>query len=190
MNVSARTLITSVLAAWLLAAIALSATGLLATLHPPAPQVIILVLTLTSLAVAKWIPSVRTSIDRADPRVLVALHVSRLVVGIAFLVLAARGGLPTAFALPAGYGDIAVGLAATALICSVRPSSASSRTLYRAWNICGLADILFVVANAARIGLTAPAPMAPLLHPPLSLLPTFLVPLIITTHVLLFRRLR
>jgi len=189
-NVSARTLILSVLAAWLLAAIALSASGLLATLHPPAPQAIIAVLTLASLASAKWIPGLRGCIDRTDPRALVALHVSRLLVGIAFLVLAARGGLPTAFALPAGYGDIAVGLAATALVCSVRPSSVSSRILYKAWNISGLADILLVVANAAGIGLTAPASIAPLLHLPLSLLPTFLVPLIITTHVLLFRRLR
>lgn len=190
MNLSSRTLISSVLAAWLIAAIALSATGLLATLHPPTPQAIIAVLTLASLAAATWVPTLRGCIDHADVRAFVALHISRLVVGIAFLVLTAHGGLPAAFALPAGYGDIAVGLAAMALICSGRPSSASSKSLYKAWNICGLADILFVVANAARIGLTAPASMAPLLHLPLSLLPTFLVPLIITTHVLLFRRLR
>ncbi len=50
-------------------------------------------------------------------------------------------------------------------------------------------DILFVVGNAARIGIADPAAMGALLHLPLCLLPTFLVPVIITTHILIFRRL-
>lgn len=53
----------------------------------------------------------------------------------------------------------------------------------------GLLDILFVVATAGRLGLAAPASMAAVLRLPLSLLPTFLVPLIITSHVLLAIRL-
>jgi hypothetical protein len=53
-----------------------------------------------------------------------------------------------------------------------------------------LIDILCVIGNAARMGLSDPASMAQLLHLPLSLLPTFLVPVIVTSHILLFRRLR
>jgi hypothetical protein len=56
--------------------------------------------------------------------------------------------------------------------------------------VVGLVDILCVVMTAARLGVTAPDSMAALLRPPLSLLPTFLVPLIIASHVQLFRRLR
>jgi hypothetical protein len=55
--------------------------------------------------------------------------------------------------------------------------------------VLGLADILFVVATAARLALADPASMAALLRLPLSLLPTFLVPLIIASHVVLGVRL-
>ena len=51
-------------------------------------------------------------------------------------------------------------------------------------------DILFVVVTAARLGLADPASMMELTHLPLSLLPTFLVPLIIASHVVVFVRVR
>jgi hypothetical protein len=57
------------------------------------------------------------------------------------------------------------------------------------WNGYGLVDILFVVVTAAAEGKAAPASMAALLRMPLSLLATFLVPLIISSHVLVFARL-
>ena len=50
----------------------------------------------------------------------------------------------------------------------------------------GLLDLLFVVVTAARLGMADPASMAALLRLPLSLLPTFLVPLLLASHVLLF----
>ena len=51
-------------------------------------------------------------------------------------------------------------------------------------------DIVFVVCSALRLGLHDWGSMAPLRELPLSLLPTFLVPLIITSHVLIFARMR
>lgn len=53
----------------------------------------------------------------------------------------------------------------------------------------GLIDILFVVATATRLALADPDSLRPLLHLPLSLLVTFLVPLIIASHVVVFWRL-
>ena len=50
-------------------------------------------------------------------------------------------------------------------------------------------DILFVVASAARSGLTDPPSMIELTRLPLSLLPTFIVPLIIASHIVVFVRL-
>jgi hypothetical protein len=58
------------------------------------------------------------------------------------------------------------------------------------WNGYGLIDILFVVAAAADEGRANPGAMAALLRMPLSLLATFFVPLIISSHVLMFARLR
>lgn len=61
--------------------------------------------------------------------------------------------------------------------------------MYLIWNFIGLIDILFVVSTAARLGLANPDPMNALLHLPLCLLPTWLVPIIISSHVLLIIRL-
>ncbi|HUR58588.1 MAG TPA: hypothetical protein VM029_12825, partial [Opitutaceae bacterium] len=131
-------------------------------------------------------PRLRAWIDGLDSRRLVLLHVTRFV-GIYFLVLHRRGELPEAFAVPAGIGDIIV--ATMALPVAFAP--VDDRTRLRAiviWNVAGFADILLVVATAARLNLADPAQMHALTHLPLSLLPTFLVPLIIATHVLLFLR--
>lgn len=57
------------------------------------------------------------------------------------------------------------------------------------WNTLGLIDIVFVVASALRFGLKDWQSMHMLGELPLSLLPTFLVPLIIASHVLIFVRL-
>jgi len=97
--------------------------------------------------------------------------------------------LPYAFAVPGGLGDIAVAILPTLLLLWGPPRDARRRAAYLAWNALGLVDILFVVVTAARLGLADPASMAALLRLPLSLLPTFLVPLIIASHVILGLRL-
>jgi len=53
-----------------------------------------------------------------------------------------------------------------------------------------LLDILFVVVTASRLAFADPDSMSALLRLPLSLLVTFLVPIIIVDHVVVFWRLR
>src|SRR5688572_10954123 len=92
--------------AWIGAALALGASGVLVTARPSAPQILILSLT----AAAIWITSrsaLRTLVDTIPIRALVAVHAVRFI-GFAFLALSAQGALSPAFANPAGWGDVAV----------------------------------------------------------------------------------
>ena len=169
---------------WLLVAFAAGAAGVLRSARPPMPQLVIGVLT-AALLVLFWTPSpVRRWALQVDVRRLVLIHVTRLVAGGYFLILYGRGELPYAFAVPGGWGDIAVAVTALAVCWPGR-----SRNALLAWNVFGTVDILLVVATAARLGMADPESMRALLRLPLSLLPTFLVPIIIATHVIIFARL-
>jgi hypothetical protein len=165
-----------------------TAAGFVRTLPPSAPPVAVFGLTAFVLAAAWFLRGFRAWLVAIDERWLVGLHLTRFV-GAYFLYLYARGELPYAFAVPGGLGDIAVASLAALLLLWGPPRTTGRRAAYLAWNALGLVDILFVVVTAARLGLANPASMAPLLRLPLSLLPTFLVPLIIASHVILGLRL-
>ena len=174
---------------WLLAAYVVGAAGLLRFARPPLPQAVLVVLT-AAILVLFWTPGLfRRWALAVDLRALVSIHVTRFV-GIYFLVLYGRGELPYPFAVPGGWGDIAVATAALAVLLTARPDTTTGRRVIMGWNVFGLWDILFVVVTATRLGLADPQSMGALLRLPLSLLPTFLVPIIIATHVIIFVRLR
>jgi len=174
---------------WLGAALALGGSGALKALRPPAPQLILVSLTFALLAAASWIPPLRAWALGVDLRVLVGIHVTRLV-GAEFLAFYRRGELPFAFAVPGGWGDIPVATLALLVIAIGPPHTRGRRLVYAAWNLLGLGDLLFVVVTAARLALADPDSMRALLRLPLSLLPTFLVPLLIASHILIAVRLR
>ena len=183
-----RWFVPSLLGVWLLAATAVGGAGALVDLLPPWPQVILIGLTLLSLVSLWRVGPVRRWATRVDVRMLVAFHLTRFI-GIYFLVLYGRGELPYEFAVIGGWGDIIVAMLAIPLIAT-GPPKGRRRTAYLAWNVVGLADILFVVATATRLALADPTSLAPMLRLPLSLLMTFVVPIVIATHIWLFRRLR
>lgn len=171
--------------AWLVAATALGATGVLRALGPPAPQVVLLGLTVLAVVLGLARPTLRTWLMTVDERLLVGFHLTRFV-GVYFLVLYGRGELPFDFAVPGGWGDIAVATLALGLIVGWRATRVSADGGPNSiWNVLGLIDIAFVVATAARLALTAPDSMQALLRLPLNLLLTWLVPIVIASHVLL-----
>jgi hypothetical protein len=145
--------------------------------------------TLTALVLlACWkIASIKGWALDIDLRWRVLFHVTRLFAGAYFLVLCQGGKLPCSFARPAGWGDIVVAVLALAVVGAVRTEFA--KTLLLTWNTLGLIDIIFVVFSALRFGLKDGQSMHTLRGLPLSLLPTFLVPIIIASHVLIFVRL-
>jgi len=149
---------------------------------------ILLGLTVALVAGGRGIAPVRRFLAALDWRVIVALHLSRFV-GVVFLWLYQRGDLPFAFAVPGGVGDVVVALLALGLLIFADAVAHRPRILL-AWNALGMFDIVLVVVTAARLALRAPESMAALMRFPLSLVPTFLAPLIIASHLLLFARLR
>ena len=184
MNDNPKRFMTLVFLGWLCFAV-----GLAGWFHDAsAPAVAATVWTLTALAlIACWkIGPIGVWALNVDLRWLVLFHLLRLVAGVYFLVLCQRAKLPCAFAMRAGWGDIIVAVLTLAVVAAMRTEFA--KTLLLIWNTIGLLDIIFVVFSALRFGLTDWQSMQALRELPLSLLPTFLVPLIIASHVLIFIR--
>ena len=115
------------------------------------------------------------------------------VVGAVFLILLAQGRLPAHFALPAGWGDVAIGIAAPLVALALARGVRGSRALGIAWNTLGLLDL--AVAVGAGTGILAPGlgrvpPAGPMGAFPLILVPAFAVPVSVLLHLLALARLR
>ncbi len=174
---------------WLGLAVAAGATGFFLRLPFPGPQLIILALVALTLA-AGIIPSrLRAWIDALPLRVLVGINATRFI-GIVFLVLAARGELNPVFAARAGRGDIATAILAIVIVATWGALTPGRRLLYHAWNAFAFLDLVVAVGTATAVTLNGTTPgVAAVLTFPLSLVPTFLVPLFLANHVFIFRRL-
>ena len=106
------------------------------------------------------------------------------VMGIVFVIWEARHVLPAIFALPAGYGDIAIG--ATAGSVAWKLANPGHRSSFILWQMLGIADLVIAVGLGTTVGLFSPhrTPMVAVTVLPLSLIPTFLVPLFLIFHLI------
>lgn len=178
------------LAIWFAAAVALAAAGVLAHAPVPLPAIAIL-LSVAALLASTSVPALQQEVNRLGLRTLIGLHLIRVLAGAYFLILNGRGVLPAEFAIPAGWGDIVVGAAVIPVLALCVPiTSTEQRNAVLAWNTIGLIDILFVLGNAMRTLLAGGDIAGPFSSLPLALLPTFVVPLIIASHLLVLARLR
>ena len=173
-----------ILGAWICLAAGAGVAGWLEKANAPIVAGIVWTLTALTLLACWKVPTLQRWTMKVELRWLVLLHLTRFV-GFYFFLLCSRGELPFAFAAPAGWGDISVAALAVLLLAL---SGARNWSMLIIWNTIGLTDILFVVMTALRLGLEDPQSMHALREFPLSLLPTFLVPLIIVSHVLIFFR--
>ncbi|MBN8548847.1 MAG: hypothetical protein J0M12_05995 [Deltaproteobacteria bacterium] len=171
---------------WLFSALIAGETGALHELPMPVVQGILLLLTLMILAAFRSWPTFREWVLNCDPRILISFHLSRFV-GIYFLFLYSQAALPYGFAMLAGYGDIII--ASTALLLLCMPSQKKSfGSMLTIWNVCGLFEIVVVLISAARIEFANPDSMRAWSALPLSILPTFVLPLLIASHLFLLLR--
>jgi hypothetical protein len=146
---------------------------------PPGGQVAAILTLVVGLPALLVFGTVRRLFASINPASLVVLGPWRIVFGSILWVLGALGGLPKAFFLTAGLGDIVVGLWAIAIL--TRRTSARPGEVI-AWNIVGLVDLLHVLVLAAinlrPFYLNQPA------IPPANLLPLVGVPTFIAIHVM------
>jgi hypothetical protein len=129
---------------------------------------------------------VREIIAAVPQSQLVAFQFYR-VLGVTFLVLHAAGQLPGIFALPAGFGDVMVGL--TALMVGARAGRSENDQLVILWNCLGISDLLIALATGFLSAptrfqiLSLDAPNVLIGSFPLVMIPIFAVPLSIVLHL-------
>ena len=132
---------------------------------------------------------VAATLDAMPAWWLVGLQAYRVFGGI-FLVAWLRGEISGMFALPAGLGDVLVGLLALPVAALLHAGYPGARTVAIAWNVLGLCD--FAIAIAIGI-LSAPGPLQVIVPDapngqlgtfPTVMIPAFAVPSSIILHVL------
>jgi len=178
----------AVLALWFVAALWGGATGAFQSAPSQPPLALLIAVAGPPLVVAvvyRLSRGFREFVLGIDLRLLTAIQSWR-VIGILFLALYAFGLVPGLFAWPAGLGDAAVGVAAPFVLLAMVRGAPTWRRQVIWLNIAGLVDFVgavgtgvlssdpsfgFVAASATRASLGAL---------PLSLIPTFAVPLWIT----------
>ncbi len=131
--------------------------------------------------------------DGVPLTLLVGSHLWRFV-GVGFVAGWIVGALPAGFGIPEGFGDIVAATGALLLLPSLRRGTAPRGWLL-AWNVWGLIDLLSAITTGllyseSTLGVLGPGtPTTRLMTTfPMSLIPTFFVPLFIVMHVLTFKR--
>jgi hypothetical protein len=132
----------------------------------------------------------------AHPDALWRLTVPQIfrVEGVTFLVAMALGQLPAVFALPAGLGDIAIGVEAVFVARNLRRGVVGRSVVW--FNILGLVDLVVALgigfaAAPAAVRLLSVSPSTETISLlPLALIPATLVPLAAALHLLSLQKLR
>ena len=180
-----------IIAVWFAISLSASAFQLFRT-DPKRPPLPLLLAVVTPLVLfALWYlssPAFREFVLSLNPRTLTLVQSWRIA-GFVFLVLYSYRILPGALALPAGWGDIFIG--ATAVIVATRLADPNHRNSFIVWQFLGMADLVtaismgavarFLSPEIARAEAISTAPMTAL---PLSLIPTFAVPLFFILHII------
>jgi hypothetical protein len=179
-----------VVVGWLLAVFVLASKDVFASTPNTLLPVIALGISLPIVAgLAAWFSSERVrELAGAVPLPwMIGVQLYR-VVGAVFLIAMVGGSVPEEFALPAGVGDVLVGVTAPAVGYAVYKGFRSWRSLATAWNFVGIADLVlavstgFLTSPSAFQVLSTNAPNYPITRFPLVLIPTFAVPVSILLH--------
>jgi len=187
---SIRLVVAIALTVWLLLVISAGAAGVFVGPPGTPPLAIAFGFAAPLLLFFGWLrlsPSFREFVLSLDLRLIAGMQAWRWA-GLDFLSLYAHNVLPAGFALPAGLGDMAIGVSAPWIILRlIRQPGFAARGTFIRWNVLGILDLLVAVSIGtvmAFVATGAPgeistAPMATL---PLLLIPAFMVPLFLMLH--------
>ncbi len=111
-------------------------------------------------------------------------HTFRVIEGTAFLATMFLGHLPALFALPAGLGDIAAGIAAPLVARMLAQGTGRRAALW--FTAFGMTDLVNALTLGALTGfalINVTPSGAPISELPLALIPTAAVPLLLALHI-------
>ncbi len=183
-NVRYGKLTASLISAWFIFCVLASGLKIF-SLHPSRPPILLGLAVLTPIVVfAVWSKAsegFRKFAQSLNPQLLTMVQSWRIA-GYVFLVLYAYRILPGAFALPAGWGDVAVGL--TAPLVAMTLTKSEHRKSFILWQVLGISDLVIAVTTGTTSRLISPHGIATTAVTvlPLSLIPTFAVPLFAILH--------
>jgi hypothetical protein len=146
---------------------------------------------LVALLALTRIPFVSRALTGPDSvRLLSRPHAFR-VAGVAFLISMFLGHLPALFALPAGLGDLAIGVAEPLMMRRIRTGIGHRAATW--FNLLGLLDLVsaMTLGGLTAYGIVHVSPASSAVGElPLVLIPTVAVPVLLGLHILTLRRLR
>lgn len=178
------------IAAWFTFSLSASALHLFRTDPGRPPLPLLLAVVIPIFLFFLWYRSsmsFRDFVLSLNPQTLTIIQAWRIE-GFVFLALYTYGILPGVLALPAGWGDITIGV--TAIIVGMKLANPSHRNSFILWQWLGITDLVAAVGLGGMAGfigpqgLTNPITTAPNLVLPLSLIPTFGVPLFLILHII------
>jgi hypothetical protein len=182
-------------ALWLALAFTLSARGFFSAASASVPPIALALVPLVLGYVAYLSSrSLRAAIAEIPLQWMIGLQLYRAL-GVVFLVEWSLGAVPGAFALPAGLGDMAVGLTAPIVAALVARRAPGARGAAILWNVLGIADLVVAVtlgvltSPGALQHLAFDAPNRAITMLPLVLVPTIAVPLSLLLHLIGMHRL-
>lgn len=137
----------------------------------------------------------RHALDQIPLWLITISHVWRFV-GIGFVIGTVIDVLPPQFGYPEGLGDAIAALFCVPLALAMRHNvhSPTLRMAFVAWNVFGLIDLVSAISmgilysNGPAGVLRTDLSTAPMVTFPVSMIPTFFVPLFILLHLLSLKR--
>jgi len=177
-----------ILISWFLVALALGLAGAYKAAPDRVPTIQYGIF--IPLVIGAWLiwrsPAVGRIIDAVPQPWIVGVQFYRAL-GVVFLILYATNKMPGLFALPAGIGDVAVGLLAPVVALAYARDARQNAVRVTTWNILGILDLVVAITTGfitSRSALFSYEPANELIAIfPLVLIPVYLVPLSLLLHL-------